>query len=59
MCINQIGNIYCGNFTSDIAMNGWVVSYLGYQNTIEVGWYFNNLREGNWMAVDAQDMSIR
>jgi len=31
---------------------------LGSYNQIHVGWYQDSMREGNWMALNPDDMSV-
>ena len=57
-CVNEQGDIYEGNFNKDFERDGFCVSYLGNEKAIQVGWYRNNLRHGNWMLVNGQDMSV-
>ena len=33
-------------------MNGFCVCYLGHVGEIELGWYQNNIKKGNWLWVD-------
>ena len=40
-------------------MNGFCIVYIGFTNEIQVGWYNNNIIHGNYMTLDAEDMSIR
>ena len=40
-------------------MNGWVIAFVGQAKSILMGWYKNNSREGNWMHLNADDMSIK
>ena len=37
--VNQYGSLYEGEFTSDVKMDGFCISFIGYTNTISVGWY--------------------
>ena len=40
-------------------MNGWCVSLIGHSNSILVGWYRNNKRNGNWLLIDGDTQKIR
>ena len=42
----------------DIKLDGWCISFIGYSKRILIGWYKNNVVEGNWMIVNGKDMSI-
>ena len=39
--------------------NGFCVTYDGYSDEIEMGWYVNDLEEGNFMIVGGHDYSIK
>ena len=39
-------------------MNGWCISFIGKTNEILIGWYENNLINGNFMALNADNMSV-
>ena len=56
--INQFGNIFEGSITDDGKINGFCVTYLGVMQQIEVGWYKNSRKHGNWMCIDTKDMSV-
>ena len=51
-------------FTSDLSIankyfiNGFCVSYLGKKNLINVGFYKDNKRNGNWMSINGSDFSV-
>ena len=55
--INSFGNIYEGTFNENCKIYGFCVSFLGSTNEIEVGWYNNNRIHGNYMKINASDMS--
>ena len=57
-CINSTGNIYEGVFTKDLKINGFCVCTIGHRNMIYLGWYKNNLRNGNWMSVNGKDLKV-
>ena len=40
-------------------MNGWCISFIGHKNEIQFGYYTNNMRNGDWMCLNATDMSIK
>ena len=58
-CINCFGNIYEGRFQKGLKMNGFCISYLGHSGRIEVGWYKNDRRIGNWLSFDGIDPTRR
>ena len=39
-------------------MNGFYISYIGFTNHIEVGWYLKDKEHGNFMVIDASNMSV-
>jgi len=41
-----------------LKINGFCVSFIGSMDKIHMGWYKNNLRNGNWMMIDGIDMSV-
>ena len=56
--VNQYGNIYEGIYSPDWKVNGWCISYIGYFNIIQIGWYKDNLRNGNWMSLWGNNLSV-
>ena len=56
--MNKIGNIYIGNFTPEFKLHGFVITYNGKTNTIMACWYQNNMRHGNFMLLNAKNMTI-
>ena len=56
--INQLGNVYEGTITPDCRINGFCISYIARTGMIEIGWYKNNIKHGNWMQIDGDDMMI-
>ena len=57
--INSFGNVFEGVVTPDGRMNGFCVTYLGRLNMINAGWHQSNAMKGNWMSMNADDLSIR
>jgi len=41
-----------------MTINGFCISYIGKTNEITMGWYKNNLREGNFLSIDGEDFSV-
>ena len=39
-------------------VNGFCVSFMGWMQEIWVGWYENDYINGNFMMINAKDMSI-
>jgi len=58
-CIEENGNIYEGNFTTDGYMNGFCIGFSGRYNEIEMGWFKNDMETGNQIKLNAHDMSIK
>ena len=56
--VDDYGNIFEGNFTSDGRMNGWCIGFSGKFNEIEMGWYKNDKVVGNWMKLNADDLQV-
>ena len=57
-CINQHGNIYEGNFTKKVQINGFCAVFTGHSNNISLGWYKNDKRNGNWLMLKSDDLTI-
>ena len=57
-CIHYDGSIYEGNIHSDLQLNGFCIIYSGRENVIGAGWYKNNLRHGNYMAVNGDSLNV-
>ena len=48
-----------GNFTPDFKKNGFCICYNQEKgHVIQVGWYRNDLLEGNFMKINGKDMTI-
>ena len=56
--IDDYGNIYEGTFLANGKANGFCIGYSGKYNEIEMGWYVDDRLYGNWMKLNAADMSI-
>ena len=54
--VNQFGNIFEGTMTPKGRIHGFCVTFIGYNNTIYAGWYWDGKSYGNWMSIDAEDM---
>ena len=46
------GNIIEGNITPNMWLNGFCIIYIGKKNKIQMGWYKNNLKNGNVIVID-------
>ena len=56
--INKFGNIFEGTLSADGKMNGFCVLFLGYTQSIKVGWYQNNIPNGNFISLNPKDMQV-
>ena len=56
--INSYGNIFEGTITPDGKRNGFCLAYIGYTIEIEIGWYENDLINGNYMKVNGNSFAI-
>jgi len=41
-----------GIYTKDGKRNGWCITFNGYYNTINYGWYKDDLKEGNHWVLE-------
>ena len=57
--ITEKGYIIEGIINTEGQRDGWCVKYSGYTDIIYVGWYREGLRNGNYMEINAGDMSVR
>ena len=57
--ITEKGYIIEGVVNTEGRRDGWCVKYSGYSDCIYVGWYKDGIRYGNYMEIDAKDMSIK
>ena len=56
--INNKGDIYEGAFATNFQKHGFCVSFSSHSNKITLGWYKNNVRNGNWMSLNGDDLEI-
>ena len=54
--IDGLGHIHEGCFSSDLRLSGFCISFKG--DVIDVGWYKNDDRIGNWMQLSGTDLRI-
>ena len=52
------GDIHEGSFVSDGSLNGFCISFIAKEGTIDVGWYNKGLINGNYMSLDAVSMKV-
>jgi len=53
------GTICEGNFTFDGKREGWCISFQGHKKSISIGWYNNDIRHGNFIEFNAEDMKMK
>ena len=57
--IKDNGVIIEGNFTNDGKMHGWCATFDGHQNSIYIGWYQNDSRQGNYVELRPGDLTVK
>ena len=58
--INPFGLVFEAIITPDTKINGFCINYIAASSGdfINVGWQFKNKLEGNYMKVNARDLSL-
>jgi len=56
--VTENGSISEGNY-KDGKRHGWCIIFIGNSNSFYVGWFRKGLREGNFLELDAENMTIK